>query len=128
MALPAVLGGGLLEEVVAVEVDEVVVVVDFLESEAAGTDVGDGGGSEVELELEGTEVGDGRGAQTAGANIGCWVLWGMNETTYLPTRGRRSWPPGVALVGSGFVCGPGLCLPDGGGMRSVAPRPLCGPP
>ena len=53
-------GGGVLDEYLVVELDEVVVVVDVVESEAEETDVGDSGGS-----------------QTAGAAAGCWVLWAM---------------------------------------------------
>ena len=108
------LGVGLQEEVVVVEVGEVVVVEDFLESEAAGTDFGDGGGSEVELELEGTEVGDGRGSRTAGANVGCWVLWAMNLRVRVRASGvcaRLPWRPVCEQVLVPWVVS---CVPCGG--------------
>ena len=43
--VPRGLGGGVLDEDVVVEVDEVVVVVEVVESEAEERAVGDGGGS-----------------------------------------------------------------------------------
>ena len=42
---PAALGGGVLDEDVVVLVDEVVVVVEVVKSEAGERAVGDGGGS-----------------------------------------------------------------------------------
>ena len=51
------LGVGVLDEDVVVVADEVVVVVEVVESEAGERDVGDGGGSWV-----------------AGLGVGCWVL------------------------------------------------------
>ena len=55
--VPRGLGGGLLDEDVVVVVDEVVLVVEVVESEA-----------------EETAVGDGRGPWASGAGVGCWVL------------------------------------------------------
>ena len=54
---PRCSGGGVLDEDVVVVADEVVAVVEVVESEAEGTHVGDSGGS-----------------RAAGAGAGCWVL------------------------------------------------------
>ena len=54
---PRGLGGGVLDQDVVVVVDEVVVVVEVVESEAKER-----------------AVGDGRGPLAAGAGVGCWVL------------------------------------------------------
>ena len=70
------LGGGDLDERVVVEMDEVVVVVEVVESEAQEMDVAGGGGSWVESEVEEMKLGYGRGCQMAGAGVGCWVLLG----------------------------------------------------
>ena len=51
------LGGGVLDKDVLVVADELVVVVEVVDSEAEKRDVGDGGGS-----------------WAAGAGAGCWVL------------------------------------------------------
>ena len=56
------LGGGVLDEDVVVEVDEVLVVVEVVELEAEETDVGDGGGFRM-----------------AGAGAGFSVLWAMRR-------------------------------------------------
>ena len=55
--VPRGLGGGVLDGDVVVVVDEVVMVVEVVESEAEERAVGDGGGS-----------------WTSGAGVGCWVL------------------------------------------------------
>ena len=55
--VPRGLGGGVLDEDVVVMVDEVVVVVEVVESEAEERAVGDGGGP-----------------WASGAGVGCWVL------------------------------------------------------
>ena len=55
--VPRGLGGGVLDEDVVMVVDEVVVVVEVVESEAEERAVGDGGGS-----------------WASGAGVGCWVL------------------------------------------------------
>ena len=55
--VPRGLWGGMLDEDVAVVLDEVVVVVEVLESEAEERAVGDGGGP-----------------WASGAGVGCWVL------------------------------------------------------
>ena len=54
---PRGLGGGVLDEDVVVVMDELVVVVEVVESEAEERAVGDNGGS-----------------WAAGAGVGCWVL------------------------------------------------------
>ena len=54
---PRGLGGGVLDEDVVVVVDELVVVVEVVESEA-----------------EERAVGDGAGPWASGAGVGCWVL------------------------------------------------------
>ena len=54
---PCGLGGGVLDEDVVVVVDEVVVTVEVVESEAEERAVGDGGGP-----------------WASGAGVGCWVL------------------------------------------------------
>ena len=54
---PRGLGGGVMEEDVVVAADEVVMVVEVVESEAEETDVGDGGGY-----------------RAGWAGAGCWVL------------------------------------------------------
>ena len=54
---PRGLGGGVLDEDVVVMVDEAVVVVEVVESEAEKRAVGDGGGP-----------------WASGAGVGCWVL------------------------------------------------------
>ena len=54
---PRGLGGGVLDEDVLVVVDEVVVMVKVVESQAEGRAVGDGGGP-----------------WALGAGVGCWVL------------------------------------------------------
>ena len=58
-----------------VEVDEVVVVVEIVESETEETNVEDRRGSGVDSVVRETEVGDGGGSQTAWTGAGCWVLW-----------------------------------------------------
>ena len=98
------LGGGVLDEDVVVEVDEVVVVVEVVESEAEETDVGDGGGSRVELEVEGTDMAHPGGSRMAGAGVGCWVLWAMRKRVRVRASGvcaRFPWCP---------VCVPVLVL------------------
>ena len=55
--VPRGLGGGVLDEDVVVVVDEVVPVVEVVESEAEERAVGDGGGP-----------------WASGAGVGCWVL------------------------------------------------------
>ena len=55
--VPLGLGGGVLDEDMVVVLDEVVVVVEVVESEAEERAVGDGGGPWV-----------------SGAGVGCWVL------------------------------------------------------
>ena len=54
---PRGMGVGVLDEAVVVVVDEVVVVVEVMESEAEKRAVGDGGGP-----------------WAAGASVGCWIL------------------------------------------------------
>ena len=61
----------MLDQDVVLVADEVVVVVEVIESEAGETDVRDGGGS-----------------RTAWAGAGYWVLWVM---------GRRVWVPASAV-------------------------------
>ena len=77
----------MLADGMVVEMDEVVVVVKVVESEAEETDVGDGGGS-----------------QTAATGAGCWVLSAMRTRAWvraLVVCARFSWCP---------VCVPVLVL------------------
>ena len=90
------LGGSVLDEDVVVEVDKLGVVGQVVESEAEKMDVGDGGGS-----------------RTAGAGVGCWVLWVMRTRAPVQASGvcaRFSWCPVckpvlVLWVVSCVVCG-----------------------
>ena len=87
---------GVLVGGVVVEIDEVVVVVEVVESDAEETDVGGGWGSRVESEVEQTDVGDGGGSQTAAAGVGCWVLWAMRVRVRVRASGvcaRFPWRP-----------------------------------
>ena len=68
--VPAALGGGMLHENVVVAADEVVMVVEVVESEPEETDVADGGGSLV-----------------AGAGAGCWILWPMRSRVWVRASG-----------------------------------------
>ena len=86
----------MLDEDVVVEMDEVVVVVQVVESEAEETDVGDSGGF-----------------RTVGAGAGCWVLWAMRTRVQVRASGvcaRFPWCP---------VCVPVL-------MLSVVSCVVCG--
>ena len=86
----------MLNEDVVLEVDEVVVVLEVMESEQEETDVGDGGGSRLEPEVEGTDVADGKGSRTAGAGAGCWChVWCVVVSR------------GVSAVLAGGLCGGG---------------------
>ena len=66
------LGGCVLDEGVVMEVDEVVVVVEVVESAAEQMDIGDGGGSRAGSDAEETDMGDGRGVPDGGG--GRWLL------------------------------------------------------
>ena len=81
------LGGVVLDEDVVLEADDMLVVVEVVESEA-----------------EETDVGNGEGSRTTGVGAGCWVLWVMR--TRVPVRAsavcaRFPWCP---------VCVPVLVL------------------
>ena len=69
--VPRGLGAGVLDEDVEVVLDEVVVVVEVMESEAEERAVGDGGGP-----------------WASGAGVGCWVLQVARTRV-------RVWVPGV---------------------------------
>ena len=98
------LGVGVLGDDVEVVVDEVVVVVEVVESEAEETDVGDGGRSQPESEVEVTDVADTRASLTVGAGAGCWVVWAMRTKV-------RVWASGVcARLQWCSLCVPGLVL------------------
>ena len=81
------LGDGVLDEGVVVGVDEVVVVVEVVQSAAEETHVRDAGGSHPESEAEEIDVGDGGGSRTAGPGTGCWVLWAMRVRTWVWASG-----------------------------------------
>ena len=88
------LGDGVLDEDAVVEVDEPVVVLKVVGSEAEETDVGEGGGS-----------------RTAGVQAGCCVLWAMRSRARVRAAGvcaRFPWFFGVhagAGVVAGVMCG-----------------------
>ena len=78
------LGGAVLDEDVVVVADEVVVVVEVVESEA-----------------EGKDVGDGRGSWTVQAGAGCLVLWVIRTRMRVRASGvcvRFPWCPACVLV------------------------------
>ena len=98
------LRAGVLGDDVEVVVDELVVVVEVVESEAEETDVGDGGRSQPESEVEVTDVADTRASLTVGAGVGCSVLWAMRTKV-------RVWASGVcARLQWCSLCVPGLVL------------------
>ena len=70
---PRGLGGGMLDEDVAVVVGELVVVVEVVESEAERRAVGDGGGP-----------------WASGAGVGCWVLREVRTRVQVRAPGVRS--------------------------------------
>ena len=77
LGFPRGLAGGVLDEDGAVVVDELVVVVEVVESEADERAVGDGGGP-----------------WAAGAGVGCWVLRVMRTRVWVRALGvcaRFSW-------------------------------------
>ena len=78
-------GGGVVDEDVVVAADEVLVVVEVVESEA-----------------EEIDVGDGRGSSTVGAGTRCWVLWVMMTRVRVRASGvcaHFSWcPVGVPVL------------------------------
>ena len=87
---PRCFGGGVLDEDVVVVVDEVVVVVGVLESDAEEMAVGDGGGP-----------------WAAGPGVGCWVLGAVRTRVRVRVPGVRArfpWWPVRAGAGAG-VCG-----------------------
>ena len=108
------LGGGVLSEAVVAEVEDVDariagshrakdldVVAEVVELEAEETDMGDGGGSQVDPEVKWTDVGDGQGSRTAGAGavcvrvlvpwvVSCVVCGGVGELSCM--RGFVSYP------------------------------------
>ena len=89
-------GVGVLDENVVVEVDEVVVVEEMMQSEPEEPEVGYGGGSPVWSEVGGTDVADSRGSRTGGAGAGCWVLWAIRTRVWVRASGvcaRFSWSP-----------------------------------
>ena len=108
---PPGLGGAVLDEDVVVAADEVVAVVEVVESEVE------------------------EGSRTAGAGAGCWVLWVMTTRVRVRALGvcaRFPWYPACVLVlvlwvVSCVVCG-GVCalsarvgwLSDGGPLQLQA--------
>ena len=86
ISLPEVLGGGVLDEGVVVEMNEVVVVVEVAEWEA-----------------EETNLRDGAGCRTAGVGVDCLVLWAMRVGLWVRAPGvcaRSPWCPVRARAGA----------------------------
>ena len=113
-------GGGVLNEDVVVAADEVVVVVEVVESEA-----------------EETDVGDGKWSGAAGAGAGCCLLWVMRRRVRVTASGVGAhcpWGPAcvpvlVLWVVSCVVCGGVVALSqlpgevgDPGGSTSAPGR------
>ena len=105
------LGGGLPDDDVLVEVDQVVVLVEVVGSEAEETDLGDGGG-----------------ARTAGAGAGCWVVWAMRTRAGVRASGvcaRFLWCPVCLPV---LVLSVVSCVVRGGVVEWVRLRGQIGYP
>ena len=111
--VPRGLGGGVLDEDVPVVVDEVVVVVEVVDSDAEERSVGDGGGP-----------------WASGAGVGCWVLQVARTMVRVWARGvpaRFPWSPvraGAGVAALSRLCGH-VGYPGGGHICSRTCRCVC---